>query len=84
MEVLKSQANDLFKKGKYQEAMDYYTKAIESEALCKETATCFANRSAAACKLEQYGQALNDSNEAIELDPLYIKLTTVELQLTWH
>lgn len=73
MEELKKEANEHFKKGKYQEAMDYYTKAIEAEPLRKETAPCFGNRSFAACKLEQYGQALTDSNQAIELDPLYIK-----------
>jgi serine/threonine-protein phosphatase 5 len=73
MEQLKSQANEYFKKGKYQEAMDYYTRAIEAEPLRKETAPCFGNRSFAACKLEQYGQALNDAHKAIELDPYYIK-----------
>lgn len=73
MEVLKNQANEFFKNGKYHDAMEYYTKAIEAEPLTKETAPCFGNRSFAACKLEQYGQALNDSHKAIELDPLYIK-----------
>lgn len=73
MEEFKKQANILFKKGKYQEAMDYYTKAIDCEPKAKETAACYGNRSFAACKLEQYGLALNDSNQAIELDPLYVK-----------
>lgn len=73
MEQLKSQANEHFKKGKYQEAMEYYSKAIDAEPLRKETAPCFGNRSFAACKLEQYGQALNDAHKAIELDPIYIK-----------
>lgn len=73
MEEFKTKANDYFRKGRYQEAMDYYTKAIEAEELTKETALCFGNRSFAACKLEQYGQALNDANKAIELDPRYIK-----------
>jgi serine/threonine-protein phosphatase 5 len=73
MEQLKSEANELFKKGKYAEAVDYYTKAIDAEPLRKETAPCFGNRSFAACKLEQYGQALNDAHKAIELDPYYIK-----------
>lgn len=73
MEVLKNQANDYFKKGKYPEAMEYYTKAIDAEPLQKETAPCFGNRSFAACKLELYGTALADANKAIELDPFYIK-----------
>ena len=73
METLKAEANELFKKGKLQEAMEYYTMAIEAEPVRKETAICYANRSFAACKLEQYGQALNDAHKAIELDPSYIK-----------
>lgn len=73
MEELKSQANEHFKNGRYVEAMDFYSKAIDAEPLRKETAPCFGNRSFAACKLEQYGQALGDSNQAIQLDPLYIK-----------
>ena len=73
MEALKAQANEFFKKGRYQEAMEYYSKAIEAEEITKETAPCFGNRSFAACKLEQYGSALNDAHKAIELDPFYIK-----------
>lgn len=73
MEEFKQLANDCFKKGRYQEAIDFYTKSIEAEPLTKETAPCFGNRSFAACKLEQYGSALMDANQAIQLDPLYIK-----------
>lgn len=73
MEGHKTHANELFKNGKYQEAFDQYTKAIEAEPPTKDTATCYGNRSFAACKLEQFGQALSDANKAIELDPLYIK-----------
>lgn len=73
MEDFKKVANEHFKMGRYQEAMEFYTKAIDAEPLRKETAVCFGNRSFAACKLEQYGQALMDSNQAIELDPKYIK-----------
>jgi len=73
METLRNQANDFFKKGKYQEAMEYYTKAIDAEPLTQQTAICFGNRSFAACKLEQYGQALQDADKAIELNPSYIK-----------
>lgn len=73
MEEYKNEANMYFKKGNYHDAISWYTKAIEAEPLRKETAPCFGNRSFAACKLEQYGQALNDAHKAIELDPHYIK-----------
>lgn len=73
MEVLRSKANECFKSGKYQQAMEYYTKAIDAEPMAQQTAICFGNRSFAACKLEQYGQALEDADKAIELNPQYIK-----------
>lgn len=73
MEALKNEANEYFKKGQLDQAMIYYTRAIDAEPPCKETAACYANRSFTACKLEQYGQALNDAHKAIELDPFYIK-----------
>lgn len=73
MEELKKQANEYFKKGRYDLAMDSYTKAIEAEPQSKEAAACYGNRSFAACKLEQFGSALNDANQAITIDPYYIK-----------
>lgn len=73
MEEFKKKANEFFKKGRYEDAMTFYTKAINAEPHTKETAPCFGNRSFAACKMEQFGLALNDANKAIELDPLYIK-----------
>lgn len=73
MEELKNEANEHFKKGRYQEAIDYYTKAIEAGDVGKESALCYGNRSFAAFKLEQYGQAIEDSNCAIMIDPTYIK-----------
>lgn len=73
MEELKDKANEFFRKGRYDEAMIFYSKAIDAEPLKKETASCFGNRSFAACKLEQYGLALTDADKAIELDPSYIK-----------
>lgn len=73
MEELKNEANKFFKLGRYQEAIDFYSKAIEAEPISKAHAPVFANRSFAACKLEQYGQALSDATKSIELDPDYVK-----------
>ena len=77
MDCLRDKANFFFKKGKYQDAIDYYTQAIDLEPITDtntpQVAICYANRSFAACKLEQYGQALQDAAKAIYLNPTYIK-----------
>ena len=56
---------------KFQEASDFYTKAIE---LDPTNAVFFANRSLGNLKLEMYGLALDDASKAIELDRSYLKV----------
>ena len=56
--------------GKYSDAVDLYTKAIN----LSETAVFYANRSFAYIKMELFGAALTDASKAIELDPNYIKV----------
>lgn len=73
MEQAKQIANDFFKLGRYQEAIDSYTKAINAGNDDKSVAPCYGNRSFAACKLELYGMAITDANKALSLDPTYIK-----------
>ncbi|KAJ5077901.1 serine/threonine-protein phosphatase 5 [Anaeramoeba ignava] len=65
----KSQANDLFQKMKYEEAIELYTKAIE----IKPNAILYSNRSICLMKLEKFMQGLEDANKSIELDPKYPK-----------
>jgi len=69
-EEFKLTANDFFQKQKYDQAVDFYTKAIE---LNDKSAIYFSNRAFAYSKLEQYGAALQDASAAIELDPQYVK-----------
>jgi len=66
---LKERGNDAFRDGKFISAIDLYSQAIE---LCP-TAINFSNRAMAHLKLENYGSAICDAEEAIKLDPEYIK-----------
>lgn len=63
-------ANKLFTTGKYDKALDKYSEAIEKN---DQMASYFGNRSFCNIKLECYGAALLDANQAISLDPKYIK-----------
>jgi tetratricopeptide (TPR) repeat protein len=58
-----------FIESKFGAAATKYTEAIE---LCP-TAVFYSNRSLAMIKMESYGSAILDSNEALALDPSYIK-----------
>ena len=53
-DALKAQANAKFKDGKYEEAVELYTQAIEVH----QTSVLYANRAFANLKLENYGVAL--------------------------
>lgn len=68
-EEFKEVANRLFAEKLYDEAIMEYTRAL---ALSK-VASYYANRAFAYIKLELYGAALADSDDAINLDPNYIK-----------
>ena len=68
---LKSQGNDLFKQGKYQEAVDIYTEAIECYQ--KDFAACFQNRAAAYEKMDRFEEVVCDCTSALKLQPKYCK-----------
>jgi tetratricopeptide (TPR) repeat protein len=69
METLKQQGNDAFKAGKYNNALDLYSKAIAVE----ESAALYSNRSATHLKLKDAAAALKDADKCIELDPQWHK-----------
>lgn len=54
---------------KYSHAAEKYTEAI---AICP-TAVFYSNRAMAMIKMESYGATISDANDAITLDPTYIK-----------
>lgn len=60
----------MFKKDKFDEAINLYSKAIE---LHPDNAVLYANRSIANLRMENFGYALADASKAIEVDKMYIK-----------
>jgi serine/threonine-protein phosphatase 5 len=60
--ALKDEGNVLLSNGKYNLAADKYTQAIE----VVPTAIFYSNRAQALIKLESYGLAISDANEALK------------------
>ncbi|XP_045480161.1 mitochondrial import receptor subunit TOM70 [Harmonia axyridis] len=71
----KSEGNDAFKSGKYDEAIRFYTKAIETCPTDKKNdlATFFQNRAAAYEQLKKWSAVIDDCTKAIEFNPKYEK-----------
>jgi len=68
-EEFKVKGNELFKQKKFDESIEYYSKAIE----LVDDAIYYCNRALSQTHLENYGAALDDSAKAISLDPNYTK-----------
>lgn len=66
----KNQGNKALTAGLFQEAHEFYSKAIELDS---SNAIFFANRAQVEIKLEEYGSAIQDASRAIDLDPKYLK-----------
>lgn len=69
-ESTKNAANQLFKDGKYEKAIEMYSKAIEKNP---GVAAYYGNRSICHIRLECFGLALSDANKCLELDKKYVK-----------
>ncbi|AES98020.1 putative 43kDa postsynaptic protein [Medicago truncatula] len=67
-EVLKSMGNEAYKKGKFEEALALYDKAI---AIDSNKATYHCNKSAALIGLGRFQEAIIECEESIRLDPSY-------------
>ncbi|CAH1996272.1 unnamed protein product [Acanthoscelides obtectus] len=71
----KSEGNELFKRGKYDEAIQMYNKAIETipEEYKADLATYYQNRAAAYEQLKKWSSVIADCSKAIELNNRYEK-----------
>ncbi|XP_044749115.1 mitochondrial import receptor subunit TOM70 [Coccinella septempunctata] len=71
----KAEGNSAFKNGKYDEAIRYYTQAIEICPADKinDIATFYQNRAAAYEQLKKWSAVIDDCSKAIELNPKYEK-----------
>jgi len=68
-EKFKEEGNNHFKVGKYADALSMYIKAVEIGADSPKTAIYLSNRAFCHIKMENYGLALRDAEEAIQKDP---------------
>ncbi|KAJ8532331.1 hypothetical protein K7X08_012254 [Anisodus acutangulus] len=69
-EELKRLGNESYKKGCFIEALSLYDKAI---AICKGNAAYHCNRAAALIGLKRLPEAVRECEEAIRLDPSYVR-----------
>lgn len=71
----KNEGNLRFKSGKYNEAIEFYDKAIQTCPATHPTdlSTFYQNRAAAYEQLKHWTAVKNDCTKALELNPRYIK-----------
>ena len=68
-EKIKLKGNESFGKQNYEEAVKFYTEAIETYP---RDARIFSNRAAALLKLDRFENAIDDCNISLNLDPHHI------------
>ena len=74
LDRMKEEGNSHFKAGRYQQALDIYTSALEVDPLNKGTnSKILNNRAMCYSKLKQWDLAIQDCDKAIQLDPSYTK-----------
>jgi len=66
----KNNGNTAFQNQKYQESIDWYTKAIKLDT---SDATFFSNRCAAYAALNNFSKALEDAEMSIKVNPNWAK-----------
>ncbi|ODQ75644.1 hypothetical protein LIPSTDRAFT_36991, partial [Lipomyces starkeyi NRRL Y-11557] len=73
----KTQGNDCFKLKQYQDAAEYYGKAIaaviKKDQRKELVTTCYLNRAACNLELKNYRRVINDCAEVLKLQPLNAK-----------
>lgn len=74
LDKTKEEGNGHFKSGRYQQALDVYTFALEIDPTNKGTnSKILNNRAMCFSKLKQWASAIEDCDRAIQLDPAYTK-----------
>jgi DnaJ family protein C protein 7 len=74
LERMKEEGNAAFKAGRYQQAIDVYSKALEVDQSNKNTnSKILQNRALCQTRLKKWGPAIADCDKALELDPGYTR-----------
>ncbi|KAK8167355.1 hypothetical protein BC567DRAFT_13603 [Phyllosticta citribraziliensis] len=74
LDRMKEEGNNAFKAGRYQQAVDTYSKALEVDPANRGTnSKILQNRARCYLKLKKYQEAADDASRAFELDPSYVK-----------
>ncbi|KAF1788853.1 Tetratricopeptide repeat [Phytophthora cactorum] len=80
LKQLKHNGNERFKRGEYQEAVRFYSEAVQIDPQHQEfCAIIYCNRAAAQMGLERYHTAILDCNEALQRKPTTRVRCSVEL-----
>ncbi|KFK37110.1 hypothetical protein AALP_AA4G214100 [Arabis alpina] len=69
-EELKKLGNEMYRRGKFSEALSFYDRAI---SLSPENPAYRSNRAAALTALRRLGEAVKECLEAVKLDPCYLR-----------
>ncbi len=71
---IKNKGNKFFMENKYQKSIELYTKALQVLGFEHEKSSIlFSNRAYAHIRLENYGAAVIDADQAIKVNPRYAK-----------
>ncbi|KAG8345002.1 putative Tetratricopeptide repeat [Trypanosoma vivax] len=73
VEELKGKGNDAFKAKKFEEAIEWYTKAIDLDPKAESSAPLYSNRAACWQNLGKFDNALADSESCISVRPEWLK-----------
>lgn len=83
LERAKTEANDLYKRSKWEEAVVAYTECLSIDPTNRITnAKILGNRALARSKTEEYDEAKADCDAALKLDPTYIKAKKTRAKIT--
>lgn len=70
----KKNGNDAFKRKSYKDAIEHYTKALQTKCGQPEIdEACYVNRAACNLELENYGKVLADCSKALKINPKNMK-----------
>jgi DnaJ homolog subfamily C member 7 len=83
LERARNEANTAFKRAQYSDALTLYTQALEIDPTNKITnAKLLGNRAMARMKQKEYDLAKQDCDQALKLDPTYIKARKTRAKAT--